>query len=240
MKKNCWILIFLILAASLLTVAYYYMPLMPSALSAISVVDRKQSSYETYMLKGAEPRQLISALQGSAENELPKDLIAAFDLTLHRKLGAPRCYEVYVALSREVYLKGVGSGKLIRSKDAHFFYTCEAFQALYPFGQMPGICITAGEEEIIPRVVERRWQILKWDNNWHDGRMPVLPDIFTSPPVLASTDNLLAFKVDPPPDSAFLRVTDPSGRTVFEGTLENEQLPIFQRNGLYDYRLNLC
>lgn len=240
MKKNRWILIFLILIASLLAAAYYYMPLMPSTLSAISVIDREQSSSETYALKEAESRQLISALQGFTENELPKDLIAAFNVTLHRKMGAPRCYEVYVALSREVYLKGAGSSRLIRSKDAHFFYNHEAFQNLYPFGQMPGVSITALDEEIFPRVVERRWQILKWDNNWHDGRMPVLPDYSVSPPVLTSTDNRLAFKVDPLPDSAFLQVTDPSGRTVFDGTLENEKLPIFERNGLYDYRLNLC
>ncbi len=239
MKRNRWILIFLILTASLLTVAYYFMPLMPSTLSAISVVDRDQSSSETYTLKKAESRQLISALQGFAENELPENIIAAFDVTLHRKFGPPRCYEVNVASSREVYLKSAGSGLLIRLKDAHFFYTYEAFHNLYPFGQMPDVCITARDEEIIPRVVERRWQLLKWDNNWHDGKMPLLSEYSASPPVLASTENRLGFTVDPLPDSAFLYVTDPSGRTVFNGTLENEQLPVFQRNGLYEYRLNL-
>ena len=128
MKKNRWILIFLILIASLLTAAYYYMPLMTSTLSAISVVDREQSSSETYTLKEAEPRQLISALQGFAENELPKDLIAVFDLTLHRRMGARRCYEVYVASSRDVYLKGAGRNRFRFKKCPVFLH--EAFQNL--------------------------------------------------------------------------------------------------------------
>ena len=240
MKKNRRILIFLILIAILLAAAYYYMPLVPSTLSAISVVDREQSSSETYALNEAESRQLIIALQGFTENELPENIVAAFDMTLHRKFGFPWHYEVYVAPSREVYLQSAGSGRLVRSKDAHFFYTHEAFQNIYPFGQMPGVSITAQDEEINPRVVERRWQIFKWDNNWHDGRMPLLPELSASPPVFVSTDNRLEFKVDPLPDSAFLHVTDPSGRIVFDDTLENEQLPIFQRNGLYDYQLSLC
>ena len=90
----------------------------------------------------------------------------------------------------------------------------------------------------ISPVVERRCKILSGINGMSQDA--VVPVIFCKTAVLASTDNRLAFQVDPLPDSAFLQVTDPSGKTVFNGTLENEQLPIFQRNGLYDYRLNLC
>ena len=241
MKKSCRILIFILLTASLLIGAQYFMPLTPASISAVSVANQKKSSLENHVLDRDEPRQLMNALQGPAVRELPENIEAAYDMTLHLKALVPRHYEVYVTSTREIYLKRSISNQFVRSKNAHFFYTHEAFQSLYLFGQMPEVRITAAAEEIIPQVQKRQWQFLRWDNHWHDGRLLPLPEPSPVWPVLNAAENYLTIQVDPMPDSISLYVTDHTGRIVFDDTLTGQfpQLPDFQRNGLYDYQLSL-
>ena len=239
MNRNGRILIVLLLIASLLTGALYFMPLTPSALLAISVTNQAQRSHESYVLDQAESKQLIAALQGPADNELPENIETVFDMTLHLRGLFPRHYEVYVTSTREIYLKRSLGNQLIHSKNSHFFYTHAAFQDLYLFGQIPDVRIMVQDEEIFPQVKERQWQFLRWDNDWYDGRLPLLPELSEAWPVLNSAENHLALKVDPMPDRVFLHMTDPTGITVFEDTLPHGPLPGFQRNGLYDYQLSL-
>ncbi|MEW6624942.1 MAG: M23 family metallopeptidase [Bacillota bacterium] len=240
MKKNRWILILILLTASLLTGALYIMPLTPSALLAITVADQVQGSRQTHVLDHDQSIQLIDALKGAIENELPEYIKAAYDMTLHLK-GPFTCrYQVYVTSTQEVYLKRPMSSKLILSNNAHFFYTHEAFQSLYPYGQMPDVRIVVKEEDIFPLVQKRQWQFVKWDNDWYDGKLPQLPELSQQWPALNSVDIPLAFTVEPVPDRVFLHVTDPTGKIVFDDTLSSVQLlPSFPRNGLYDYQLSL-
>jgi hypothetical protein len=240
-KKKSWIFI-LIFTASLLIAALYIMPVtvLPiSTLSAVSVTDQAQGSQETHLLDEDQSKKLIEALQGTAENEIPEELEAVYDMTLLLKGLVPRHYQVFVTSTREVYLKRSISSRLIRSQDASFFYTHEAFQSLYVFGQMPDLRIAAQEQEILPQVQKRQWQFFKWDNQWYDGRLLPLSEPSAEWPVLNSAENTLAFTVDPLPDSIFLHVTDPRGRTVFEDILPDGQLPGFQLNGLYEYWISL-
>ncbi|MDO9534117.1 MAG: M23 family metallopeptidase [Bacillota bacterium] len=242
MKGKRWILFFILLTASLLTAVLYIMPLTPSAASALStifVTNQGQDSGETHVLDQDQSKQLINALQGTTENELPEDLEAAYDMTLHLKGFFPRHYQVFVTSSRDVYLRRSISSRLIRSKDASFFYSHEAFHSLYIFGQMPDLRIVAQDEEIFPQVRKRQWQFLRWDNQWSDGRLLPLSEPSEKWPALKSAENDLTFTVDPVPDRIFLHVTDPTGKTVFEDTLPGGQLPGFHHNGLYDYRLSL-
>jgi hypothetical protein len=134
-------------------------------------------------------------LQGTTVNELPEDIETVYDMTLHLKGLVPRHYQVYVSSTREIYLKRSISNQLIRSKNAHFFYTHEAFQSLYLFRQMPDVRIVAQDEEIFPQVQKRQWQFLKWDNQWYDGRLLPLSEPSGEWPVLNSAENHLALKL---------------------------------------------
>ncbi len=241
MKRKYGVLIILSLAVSLLlTAAFYFMPSMPAAVASVSVAEQGQSSGETYVFTRDESKKLFAALQGSVEKELPEDITAAYDMTLTYKIPFTRRYEIYVTSDREIYLKRFGNDRFIRSGSASFFYTHDVFQSLYQFGQMPDVRITVQEEEIFPRILNRRWQFLKWDNNWYDGRLAPAEESFDNGPVLNSAESGLALEVEPVPDTVSLRVTDSAGKAVFDGILTGGQLPVFRRNGFYDYRLSLA
>jgi murein DD-endopeptidase MepM/ murein hydrolase activator NlpD len=239
MKRYGWILFFIFLAASMLIAVLLFMPLKISALSAISVTDLAETGLETHVLNQDESEQLIEALRGTTENEIPEELEAVYDMTLHLRGFFPRSYKVFVSSTKEVYLKRSIGNRIIRSKDASFFYTHDAFQSLYKFGQMPDLRLSALDQEIFPQVHKRQWQFLKWDKQWYDTRMLPLFEPSVEWPVLNYADNALIFTVDPVPDRIYLHVTDPRGRTVFEDILPDGQLPGFHHNGLYDYWISL-
>lgn len=240
MKRNRLVPYIILPAVLLLLGALVFMPLTPSTLTAISVVEQHQNSNETYSLCREQSGQMIAALQGPAPSERPEKIEAVFDLTLHLHAAFPRRYEVYVTSDREVYLKRSPGNRLIRSDNAPFFYTHAAFQSIYPYREIPPVFITVPDQKIIPRVESSSWQFLKWDNNWYAGNLSSPPENTAPWPVLDAAEQGLALEVAVSPDSIALQVTDPAGATVFDQPLGGKQLPTFERNGLYEYRLNLA
>ncbi len=239
MKRNRWFLAIVVLTACLVTAALFFMPLTPSALSAVSVTEQAQNTTEIHNLHQDAARQLVAALQGPAEHERPENINAVYDMTLHLNILFPRHYQVYVTSAREIYLKrSIGHG-FIRAKNAQFFYTHEAFQSLYAFAQMPDVRIVTQDEDVCHHVEKRRWQFLRWDDHWQEAKLPPLSESSGEWAALYSPQDYLFFMVDPMPDNASLQVTDPTGITVFDGTLAAGRLPVFQYNGLYEYRLSL-
>lgn len=238
MKNIYRISIFLCIAA-VITATLYFIPLTPSVLSAMSVGDRELGSIETHYLDQDEAEQLVAALQGPAVHELPENVEASYELTLHQNVLPQRRYEVYITSDQDVYLKRVPGNQLIRPNKAHFFYTHAAFQSLYPFNVMPQVEITVAGEEIIPRVQKRRWEFIKWDHNWYHGSMRPLSRHSEKWPQIHAAESQLTFMVEPVPGRASLAVTDGAGVTVFNDNLTCERLPLFQKNGVYDYHLSL-
>ena len=240
MKRNRAFLFLLVLTACLVTGALFFMPVTPSALSAVSVTEQAQNTPETHNLDPEASRQLVAALQGPVVYERPENMEAVYNMTLHLNVLFPRHYQVYVTSAKEIYLKrSIGQG-FIRAQNARFFYTHEAFQSLYAYAQMPDVRIVAKEGDVFHHVEKRRWQFLRWDDHWHEGKLPPLSIRGAEWPALDCPEDHLAFTVEPMPDRVFLRVTDPTGRTVFGDTLATGRLPAFPYNGLYEYRLELA
>ncbi len=227
--------------AALLLAFLFLAPPFPAALSAFAVTNQAGESREIYDLDRETAGELLAALKGVAVQELPADdLQATYLLTVGPGSLFPRHYTVYVTSGREVYFKGAPAGRLLRSRNAAFFYTHDAFKDLYPYGQMPEVLLLAGGERLDPLVQRRTWEYLKWDGNWYGGELPPLAGPGPDWPVFNPAADRLLLKAEPLPGRAHLSVTGPGGETVFAGPFSGAELPApHYHNGLYHYHLSL-
>ena len=238
--RTAFILVFL--AVSILSVALVAWPVTPSNIASITVRRSEveaNGSGSNYGLSADEAGQVVNALQGTTESVLPENVVATYEMTVNLKGLFPRRYDVYITSTREVYFRRSISSRIMRSEDPLLFYTHEAFLDLYPHGQMPIVSIVAKDEYITPVVDGRTWHVLKWDDAWHEGQLPPLAESTEQWPVQNSMGDGITVAVDSAPDKLALRVTNPTGKIVYDGALAGRELPLFPRNGLYNYQLAL-
>ncbi len=239
MKIKHWFFMLLLCAAGFLT--FIIMPLPARFVSSITVVDHNRPLRENLKLDQNQAQSLIDSLQGSRKDSMPKENPAGvFDLTVSMKGILRRSYKIYITEEREVYVRQPLTNRLVLAANPVFFLTSEAFASIYPYSIMPEVQVTVNNEKLFPRVINRRWQYVKGEYGQSEGRLPYLESQADAPPVLRNLENSLVISADPFPASINLSVTGPSEKIVFEGCLAAGELPLFYRNGNYEYRLRLA
>ncbi|MDP3058074.1 MAG: M23 family metallopeptidase, partial [bacterium] len=194
----------------------------------------------SFWLERSVAQSLKGALNGTAVAAMPADPLATFVITFNYRGLFPVSYEVHVLINREVYLKNRLFKNIVRSDDPIFFYVHEAFESLYPYSVAPKVAVELEGTRVGPTVATATWEYLKWDEQWYQAATSPKAGIGALATFeLSSLEKKPVLIIEQTSPAIWLTVKGPTGAVVFDGKLQERALPLFARNGLYNYRVAL-
>lgn len=197
-----------------------------------------------YTLEEKDAITLFSSLSSLVEVDKPDIALLSeydrFDLTLLNKWELTKTYHLYFTQDKSVFVSIDREDRFYQVEDPNFFYSHEGFDALYVEASYPVITISTDQKIADFRPLSSSWSFQRLGGIWVDSTPPLTDDGPAETLLIEQVNAVISVGADKRPTEAKLKIESKSdGEIVYDGVVNPQQLPLPEKDGLYDYTLTL-
>lgn len=191
-----------------------------------------------------EAVMLFTSLSSLVEHEKPDLLMLSeysrFDLTLLNKWELTKTYQIYFTPDRSVFIRFERDDKFYAVEDPSFFYMHQGFDLLYSEAHYPIVTLRS-EQTIIPyKPLSSSWSFQRLGGIWVDSSPKITDDSQVETLFIEQINAVISVDADKRPTEAKLKIENAAdGQVVYDGVVNPRQLPLPEKDGLYDYTVTL-
>lgn len=197
-----------------------------------------------YTLDEREAITLFSSLSSLAQMDKPDLSLLSeydrFDLTLLNKWELTKTYHLYFTQDKSVFVSIDREDHFYEIEDPSFFHSHQGFDSLYAKASYPVITIRSEQSLVDFKPLSSSWSFQRLGGIWVDSTPPLTDEGPAETLLIEQVNAVISVDADKRPTEASLKIVNKTDGTVaYEGVVNPRQLPLPEKDGLYDYTVTL-
>ncbi len=245
--KNKFLIILSILAIIVILGIVYRVNINVFDYETIETVDIRTGDMlqpTIYTLDESEAITLFTSLSSLAEMNKPDLSLLSeydrFDLTLLNKWELTKSYHLYFTQDHRVFVNIDREDRFYQVDDPSFFYSHPGFDSLYTEASYPVITISSEQSLVDFKPLSSSWSFQRLGGIWVDSTPPLTDDGPVETLLIEQVNAVISVDADKRPTEAKLKIENMTdGQIVYDGVVNPRQLPLPEKDGLYDYTVTL-
>ena len=197
-----------------------------------------------YTLDESEAISLFTSLSSLTEMDKPDLSLLSeyerFDLTLLNKWELTKTYHLYFTPDKSIFVSIDREDLFYEVEDPSFFHAHVGFDALYEEAGYPVITVSSEQSIVDFRPLSSSWSFQRLGGIWVDSTPALTDDGPADTLLIEQVNAVISVDADKRPTEANLKIVNKTdGFVVYDGVVNPRQLPLPEKDGLYDYTVTL-